>query len=156
MYLIYTDKLDPKTRKHWEDTGLTWHESTLPCRNPAHIMLSVTAPLYTDVLLHSLESMIFTTAFCSIEGTATEKQKSTLTSHYYNWLDLKRKSSSTAVSCLFDLFGMIHAFWNAKKNDHYHFLKRLSYCLSVHNMFVSFSALVWFAYSRMRTPVIKA
>lgn len=38
-------------------------------------MLCVTAPLYTDDLLHTLESMIFTTAFCSVGGTSAEGQK---------------------------------------------------------------------------------
>lgn len=60
--------------KHSE-TVLTWHESTLPCRNPAHIMLCVTAPRYTDDLLQTLESMTFTTAFCRWEGTWTERHK---------------------------------------------------------------------------------
>lgn len=67
------------------ETPLTWHESTLPCRNPAHIMLWETAPLYTEDLLHTLESMIFTTAFCSVGGTAAEWQKSTGQLNYSYW-----------------------------------------------------------------------
>lgn len=41
----------------------------MPCRNPAHIMLPVIPPLYTDEVLHTAESMTFTTAFCSVVGS---------------------------------------------------------------------------------------
>lgn len=59
----------------WQaEAALTWQESTLPCRNPAHIMLEVIEPLYTGNLLHTLESMIFTKAFCSVEGISAERQ----------------------------------------------------------------------------------
>lgn len=36
-------------------------------------MLSVMLPLYTDDLLHTLESMIFTIAFCSVVGSLAER-----------------------------------------------------------------------------------
>lgn len=36
-------------------------------------MLPVIPPLYTDEVLHTAESMTFTTAFCSVVGSLAER-----------------------------------------------------------------------------------